>query len=108
MPTAVDSRFTLMLTSEQMEPAEVELTNQLNMSSVHTTSASLEEAGSEGMVTEQDQPPPLKHFCYLSGIVIDKHQEWTSTSQVQQIAINEIKHYFQNLPQEDDSNDPIF
>ena len=49
------------------------------------------------MVTEQDQPPPLKHFRYLSGVVSDKRQERTSSSQAQQPAINEVKHYFQNL-----------
>ena len=46
-------------------------------------------------------------FCYFSGIVSDKRQEWTSTSQAQQLAINEVKHYFQKLPQGDDSDDPL-
>ena len=59
------------------------------------------------MVTEQDQPPPLKHFRYLSSIVSDKRQERTSTSQAQQPAINKVNHYFQYLPQGDDSDDPL-
>ena len=63
-----------------MEAAEAELTNQLSMSSEATTTTSLEEAGNEGVDIEQVQLPPLKHFCYLSGIVSDKCQEWTSTS----------------------------
>ena len=45
------------------------------MSSEDTTTTSLEEAESEGMGTEQDQPPPLKRFCYRSSIVSDKCQE---------------------------------
>ena len=50
------------------------------MSSEDTTTTSIEEAESEGMGTEQDQPPPLKRFCYLSSIVSDNCQKWTSTS----------------------------
>ena len=87
MTTALDPRFTLILTSEQTEAAEAELTNLLSMSSEDTTTTSIEEAGSEGMVTEQDQPPPLKRFRYLSGIVSDKRQERTGTSQAQQPAL---------------------
>ena len=49
MTTALDPRFTLILTSEA---AEAELTNQLGMSSEDTTTTSIEEAGSEGIVTE--------------------------------------------------------
>ena len=30
-----------------------------------------------------------------------------SISQARQPAINEVKHYFQNLPQGDDSDDPL-
>ena len=40
-------------------------------------------------------------------MVSDKHQEQTSTSQAHQPAINKVKHYFQILPQGDDSDDPL-
>ena len=40
-------------------------------------------------------------------VVSDKCQEQTSTSQAQQPAINEVKRYFQKLPQGDDSDDPL-
>ena len=43
----------------------------------------------------------------LSGIVSDKRLERTSTSQAQQPVINEVKHYFQKLPQGYDSDDPL-
>ena len=89
MTTALDPQFILILTSEQMEAAEAELTNQLSMSSKDTTTTRRSRE-----VTEQDQSPPRKHFCYLSGIVSDKHQERTSTSQAQQLAIKEVKHSF--------------
>ena len=45
MTTALDPQFILILTSEQMEAAEAELTNQLSMSSKDTTTTSPEEAG---------------------------------------------------------------
>ena len=106
---ALDPRFTIILSNEQIEIVKAELNTELKREAVHLEACDTD--NTEIGEREEEHEPPLKRFRYLSGIVSSKCQErQTSTSHVQQPTENEVKCYFQNLPQlphQSENHDPL-